>query len=669
MRKLKILLPFNFIVLLFCLLTILKVVNTFAKPLYQEEKLGNQIIKGTVKNINITDYSTKIEVEDMLITTTGNFKLGEKVVCKGEVTIPSSKRNFYLFDYQKYLASKQIYYTMKGECEVEDTSTSLFYSIKSKIIERIEKMESFPYLKAFLLGDNKDISENVKESYQRNGISHLFSVSGMHITFFFLIFRFFIKSEKIRNSFLFIFLLFYLFLTNFSPSVIRASLFFFFSKMTNKLGFTMMQSYLLFTMLVLWYQPYFLYHTGFLYSFTISFFLLLFSKSLGQEKNYLKNLLKVSVISLMASIPIQIETNFSFNILSPFYNLFFVPIISNFLFPVSFLVFLFPFLDAFYFFLFSILESVSLQLVKIPSILILCHIPWVGVILYYVIFSFVMHKIIKKEYKYIVIFFIVIMFHFFLPYMNPKGTVLMMDVGQGDSTLVIYPHHTLTILVDTGGTFYESGIAKNTIIPTLHAHGITSLDYLVLSHGDLDHLGEAFQFLKSFSVKEVLFNSGNDNLKELEIMDYLKEKKIPYQKISKKSIFKKKETISFLNSKKEQDENEDSLVMFLTVNGHTILFMGDSGMESEKQILMEYELPFVDILKVGHHGSKYSSSFEFLSKINPTYCLISAGIDNRYGHPHQETLNRLNLCDTYITSIEGAIKITIGKSMRVTTVR
>jgi len=292
----------------------------------------------------------------MLITTTGNFKLGEKVVCKGEVTIPSSKRNFYLFDYQKYLASKQIYYTMKGECEAEDTSTSLFYSIKSKIIERIEKMESFPYLKAFLLGDNKDISENVKESYQRNGISHLFSVSGMHITFFFLIFRFFIKSEKIRNSFLFIFLLFYLFLTNFSPSVISAS------------------------------------------RFTISFFLLLFSKSLGQEKNYLKNLLKVSVISLMASIPIQIETNFSFNILSPFYNLFFVPIISNFLFPVSFLVFLFPFLDAFYFFLFSILESVSLQLVKIPSILILCHIPWVGVILYYVIFSFVMHKIIKKEY-------------------------------------------------------------------------------------------------------------------------------------------------------------------------------------------------------------------------------------------------------------------------------
>ena len=87
------------------------------------------------------------------------------------------------------------------------------------------------------------------------------------------------------------------------------------------------------------------------------------------------------------------------------------------------------------------------------------------------------------------------------------------------------------------------------------------------------------------------------------------------------------------------------------------------------KLLQEYNLPTVDILKVGHHGSKYSSSLEFISKISPSFCLISAGQNNRYGHPHKEALENLQFCDTYITSIDGAIKIKVGKSMRVTKVR
>lgn len=670
MKKLKILLQSNLLIAIFFLFTIIRIYIAFHKPLYEQKRLETSVMTGIIKNIEVGEYNTQLTVRDTLISVSENyFRIGEKVTCVGEMSLPSPQRNFYLFDYQKYLASKKIYYQMNGECRVIDSTISPLYQIKNWILNKIEKRKSKAYLKAFLLGNSKEIKEDIRKSYQTNGISHLFAVSGMHIGFFFILFSKFFKNDRKKNVCLFLFLLFFLFLTDFSPSVMRASFFFFFAKGLNKFGFTNIQSFLLFTMLMLCYQPYFLYHTGFLYSFIISFFLLLYSNYINEERNYWKNLFRISFLAMLASIPIQIQMNFSVNVFSPFYNLFFVPLVSQFFFPISFFVFLFPFLDSFYFFLISILESFSLLFSKIPSVLIFCHLPNIYFFIYYSIFLFSMNKIEKKEYKYSIVFLLLLVFHFYLPRLNPNGIVLMMDVGQGDSTLVIYPYQKLTVLVDTGGAFYDTTIAENTIVPTLHAHGITSLDYLILSHGDLDHVGEALNLLEKVKVKMVLLNNGADTAEEKKIIKYLKENHISYKKISKEIITINGEKIQFLNKVKKDDENEDSLVCLLKIKKYSILFMGDSGISTEKELLEEYNLPHVDILKVGHHGSKYSSSFKFISKIEPLFCLISVGKDNRYGHPHEEALNHLQSCDTYITSIDGAIKINIGKSMRVTKVR
>lgn len=670
MKKLKILLSYNVILIFLAIFTLLRIILVFDRTLCENEKLGEKTIEGTVKSIEVTEHNTKILVQDTLITVkTNDFKLGNKVICKGEVSEPISQSNFYLFDYQKYLASRGIFYVMKGDCEVKDSSSNFFYQIKNKIIEVINKNKSRPYLKAFLLGDNKEIDQSVKRSYQLNGISHLFAVSGMHVGFFFLLFGKIFKKEKSKNLILFTFLLFYLFLTNFSPSVIRASLFFFFAKVFSKLGFSNLQSYAIFTMVMLWYRPYYLYHTGFLYSFTISFFLLYYSAFINSEKNYWKNLFKISFVAILSSIPIQVETNFSINLFSLLYNLIFAPIISQFLFPMSFLVFLFPFLDSFYCFLIALLENISLFFMNIPTHIVLCHLSPLYYIFYYGIFFFIMHKIKGKEYKYIVVLFFLLVFHFYFPRLNPNGMVLMMDVGQGDSTLIVYPHQKLKILVDTGGMFSNRSISENTIIPSMHAHGITTLDYLILSHGDFDHVGEARNLLEKVNVRKVFLNSGSETEEERKIIEYLKEKSIPYEKISVGTISRKGISIQFLNSIKNENENEDSLVCYLKIRKFSILLMGDSGHFVEKELLQEYNLPAVDILKVGHHGSKYSSSLEFISKISPSFCLISAGQNNRYGHPHRETLENLQFCDTYITSIDGAIKIKIGKSMHVTKVR
>lgn len=639
------------------------------QPIYQKSKLGDQQITGTIRNITQGDYYYQITVGDVLVSVENtNYQLGEKVTCHGTVTTPSPRSNFYLFDYQKYLASKGIYYLMGGgECEVI-SSPPIWYVVKNRIISIIEKRKSSAYLKAFLLGDASSIDSTVRKSYQTNGISHLFAISGMHVSFFFFLFKTFIKDEKKRDFILFLFFMFYLFLTNYLPSVMRASLFYFFLKICKKLGFSKIKSFLIFASLFVLIRPYYLYHLGFLYSFVISFVLLLFSDYL-RKGNFWIQLFKVTLFATLASLPIQIENNFSINWLSILYNLLFVPFVSFFYFPFCFLAFLFPYLDSFYVFSLSFLENLSLLFSTFPTIIVLSHVPMTILFLYYFLLLFVMHRFSKKEYKYSVVLFLLILFHMSIPYWNPYGTVLMLDIGQGDSILIIYPHKKITILVDTGGTYYDTNMAINTLIPTLYAHGVSSLDYLILSHGDTDHVGEALNLLSNISVKHVIFNSGNWTEEEEKIVSYLEQKKIPFYQLSEHTLTIKGEVIRFLNRKKEDDENEDSLICLLSINGYSILLMGDSGFLSEKEILEEYSLTDVDILKVGHHGSKYSTSEEFVEAINPKLCLISAGQNNRYGHPHLETLTHLQFCDTYITSIDGAIKISLGQSMRVTTVR
>ena len=278
-----------------------------------------------------------------------------------------------------------------------------------------------------------------------------------------------------------------------------------------------------------------------------------------------------------------------------------------------------------------------------------------------------MHKLKKKEYKYIVVLFLFLIIHKMIPYTTSNMEIVMLDVGQGDSTLIIYPHHKLTILVDTGGNM-SVDMAKTIIIPTLRAYGISSLDALILSHGDYDHAGGALSLLEQFPVHQVFLNSGSNNALEEQLLHYLDSSKIAYKQVSEATWKIKGETLYFLNRRWEQNENQDSLVLFLPFRSYFFLMMGDSDQEVEEELLSRYALE-ADILKVGHHGSRTSSSLSFVEEVSPHICLISAGSGNRYGHPHTETLQNLKNCDTYLTSIVGAIRITIGSSMHVTTAR
>ena len=204
----------------------------------------------------------------------------------------------------------------------------------------------------------------------------------------------------------------------------------------------------------------------------------------------------------------------------------------------------------------------------------------------------------------------------------------------------------------------SSSISINLLIPYFKSKGIKNIDYLILSHGDYDHMGEAINLVNNFKVEKVIFNCGEFNDLEKELIKILDKKKIKYYSCIKELNIDKNK-LYFLQTKEYDNENDNSNVIYTELNGYKFMFMGDASVTTEKEILDKYNLPNIDVLKVGHHGSKTSSSKSFINEINPKYSVISVGKNNRYGHPNKEVLENLDKSKIYRTDQDGSIMFMI----------
>ena len=155
---------------------------------------------------------------------------------------------------------------------------------------------------------------------------------------------------------------------------------------------------------------------------------------------------------------------------------------------------------------------------------------------------------------------------------------------------------------------------------------------LMSPHGDFDHMGDSIYLINNYKVKNVVFNCGEFNELEKELIKVLDKKKIKYHSCIKELNIDNNK-FHFLQTKEYDNENENSNVIYTELNGYKFMFTGDAGIDKEKDILNKYNLSNIDVLKVGHHGSKTSSSKSFINEINPKNSIISVGKNNLYGHP------------------------------------
>ena len=596
-----------------------------------------------------------------------NLLIGSKVEVSG--TLEEAKNNTlpYMFNYKKYLYNEKIYYLLKVDSiKFDSKNINIFYNLKNYLYKRAERFQDKSYIYAFILGKTTYIDEEVITSYRENGISHLFALSGLHVSIFSALILFVLKKFKISEFmsyiFVFIFLMMFSFITNFSPSILRASLLFFLLGINKVFYFNVKQVnvlYLVFSTLVI-INPFIIYKISFILSFLAAFFLMV-SSDLISDKGYLKGLFKVSLISFIGTMSISIYYFGYINLLGTVLNLVFVPFVSFIIFPFTLFTFVFPFASKVLYFFTDILEILSTFFNKFKIII---YFPKVS-IWFIVIFVMTFAIFIKVRKK---VLLLVLMLLLALvkvkPLFKTSTDIYYLDVGQGDSILLTSRYTKTNILIDTGGkTTYKkeewakektSSIVKSSTIPFMRKLGISKLNYLIITHGDYDHMGEAINLVNNFKVEKVIFNCGEFNDLEKKLIKVLDKKNTKYYS-GIKELHIDDNKLYFLQTKEYDNENDNSNVIYTELNGYKFMFMGDAGVDKEKDIIEEYNLKNIDVLKVGHHGSKTSSSKYFINKIEPKYAIISVGMNNRYGHPNKEVLNNLEQSKIYRTDQDGSI--------------
>ncbi|MBE6158625.1 MAG: DNA internalization-related competence protein ComEC/Rec2 [Firmicutes bacterium] len=680
MKRLKIVLQSNLFYYLLLILSFIYVFFSTVLISYKskytiENKLDGVVLSKKIdgNKVSITFKTNKEKVVGTYYLKTkeekeyfiDNLKYGSYVNLTGELSDPSNNSIFNTFNYRKYLYNKRIYKIFNiSSFNISNNNISLINRFKNFLSDTIDKRDNSEYIKIFILGDKTSIDSDDLNNYQTLGISHLFSVSGMHITLFSCVVLFLLSKLKNKNIPIIISLIvlfIYGLLCSFPSSIKRAYTLYLLLSLNKifKLDIKTMNLFYLTIVINIIIDCFIIYDIGFLYSSLTTYGLIKFNNYL-KRGNYFYILLKVSIIAFLFSLPITINNNYVINLMSPINNLFVVPLVSLIVYPLSILTLIIPIFNPLFDLSLNLLFIINNFLININIInAVIPKIPLLVIFIYYIFL------VLSYRYKRMILcYLLLILFVKYNYFLDDSSYVYFFDVQQGDSALVVSPRHKNVTLIDTGGLVKfkeekwkkknkEYHLSDNTI-SFMHSIGISRINNLVISHGDQDHVGEAINIINNIKVERVIFNCGPYNNLEKELIKVLDKKNIKYN-----TCINKLEDMLFLQTKVYDNENDNSNVIYAELSGYKFMFMGDASVTTEKEILNKYNLPDIDVLKVGHHGSKTSSSKEFINEINQKYSIISVGKNNRYGHPNKEVLNTLNHSKIYRTDEDGSIMFKI----------
>ena len=585
---------------------------------------GYFIVFDGIERIYVKSDDTNIGLFDF-ITINGNFYDLDFTSIESE------------FDFKKYLQNqginRQIYinsYTHKIKFNI---NCSIY---KNMILSKLLTEKSKVFVNTLLL-DDIDYGSELEIALSSNSILYLFSLSGLYLNYFSFKISNFLRNymkewKALTLSFVFLSPILFLNIESFIVKRMIVSYFVNFTCLAISYKDTLGKRSLSYLLLLV--NKYNVNQFGFIMPLLIST-IMSFSKLLFKRKKwYIKKFGNLSLLFIIV-LPFTIEFNNSFNILTMVISFIFTPFIRFLLILIYPLVLLIkiPFLDNILDFTYDLFTNINIKYLDI-------NVPPLNqylFVLYYLILFIILYFLeikFEKVYKPVSIIFTTLFLFYIVPIKNTfSNEVSFINVGQGDSTLIRVKNKT--ILVDTGGSLYKD-IANDALIPYLKKKRIYKIDAVFITHYDMDHYYALESLKTNFRVKNIYdyTNFSNYNNEILQIYNF---NNINYENV---------------------EENSRSLVLGFSLGGKNFLLMGDAPSEIEKEIIKKYKKLDCDILKVGHHGSDTSSSFEFLKAVNPEEAIISCGVNNSYGHPSEEVVNRLNDLDIKIrrTDLEGTIE-------------
>ena len=639
------------------LVIILSIYNIFSLYIFNKNYVFNSlnnIIKGTIYRINKYDNYEILYIKGKEnikghIYAKSNLNVGDIISFKYTLKDINIPKMFNIFNYNIYLKGLNIRKNVKIN-NYKKIGFNKKYFFNRFLEKKIANKKSKGYIYNFLFADKSYLDYDIKNSYMNNGISHLFAVSGLHIILLLNFLKNILYRIFKRSNFVFMLLMLfsitYLFMTNFSLPLYRAILLYFINYYNNKyqLNINKYTLFLLITNICLFGNPNYVYLSSFWYVFIIYLFLINIFNCDAKENTF-----KVSIYIFVITAPLTLYFNYHINLLAIILNILFSSLVGYIFYPLSFLSVIFNFFDSLYSNILKVFEFINLKFsyVKIFNFYIHKFSLLCLILIYVFIFLYIKYK--KK-----ILIIILIIFLLFIKNkyrFDNSLYIYFVDVGQGDMTLI--KNSKRNILIDTGG-LENNNYLSSQITSFLYSINTFKINTLILSHGDFDHMGEAINLVNNFKVDKVIFNCGEFNDLEKELIKVLDKKKIPYYSCIKELIVDKNK-IYFLQTKEYDNENDNSNVIYTELNGYKFMFMGDASIITEKEIMNKYNLSDIDVLKVGHHGSKTSSSKEFIDEIEPKYSVISVGKNNRYGHPNKVVLGNLNNSKIYRTDQDGSI--------------
>lgn len=599
-------------------------------------------LKPKVKNEYIVTITSKLD-EKRVVGKSGfkkyaiyldkNYQIGDKIEISGNFEYLRKKRVPYGFDEKEYYNSLGISGIIK-EKDSKKLSYNIFYYPK-KLINNY--LDTYPnnvksHLKALIVGE-KNFSKDYKETTKTLQISYFLGVSGILIgvlvgilkkVFFYLDIET-KRQEKIILSVLFL----WLYLSGFKIVLLRYFLIYLirFISRQKRLKLTRLDQISLAFLIILIINFNYLYTFGFKISFLVITILDLGHK-IYQSKNAISRRYIIFLMAYISGLPLILtisnEVYLPVLILAPIFLILYKKILA---YPLIFTLIM-PFLAGIFSFHIKLVEealkimaSFNLKII-IPNFSKLLFFGYY-LALFLVFFSYNLKSLYKRS----AFLLLILGLTYFKVYLNPFSRVYFLDVGQGDTTVVISPFNSKVVVVDAYGD----------IESVLNSLGIRKIDYLILTHPDNDHIGKAQNILDNITVENVLI----EQFDKYPIKTNSNVIKVDYK--LRELDFKNLKIEFFTLNKNYYNSNDNSLSFKITVEDLSIMFTGDLSKEVEKDLVAKYQDKLkADFLKLGHHGSNTSSDSLFLKKVNPSDVVISAGLNNFYGFPHEEVLNLVN---------------------------
>lgn len=618
------------------------------------------------------------------------LEYGSIIKINAQYTEATRDRNYGGFNYKTYLRTKKIYgiFNVENVEIVKNGSDNIIIKlrkyIKSKLREKLKK-ENSELAISLIVGDRSHISSEVEDNFKKANLMHMLAISGAHFSYVILIATFIsnrLQHKRLGQLIQIIAIIFFMNLTGNTASVVRAgimSILLIGSSICKRQNDSL-NNIAISAIIQIINNPYIIFDSGFMLSYSGVLGIILFYKKISEHIHFKSIALTISANIFI--IPIMI---YNFHTISGSF------IISNIC--ASWLLGIIIILEFISLcipikLLYMILDLLIMMLRKIAEIC--ANIPFAQMYVprYVIFFVIVIYILIfcrklkcrKYVYSFLTIGVSILLIVNFTDVYQDRMRINFIDVGQGDSCLIRYKG--TNIMIDSGGSLSKNkdeksyDIGENVLNNYLLNRGITRLDYIMASHFDEDHSQGFIFLLKNMKVKNVIIS---EQYKTSSIYEQFKQicKKQNIQIIYVKSgdeIRIKDLAFKILHPKSKENQisenplNNNAIVCMVKYKNRRILFTGDIEKVAENEMVKEYTNGLkADILKVGHHGSKTSTTKEFLDLINPSVALIGVGQNNKFGHPNEDVIKRLEEknIQIYRTDEMGEISVIIDKNGKI----